>query len=274
MRNRRRSGFTLIELLVVMAIIAILAALLFPVFAHARESARRATCVSNLRQIGAGASMYAEDYDGKILPWIIDTGAARDTARRDRNTWVHLIQPYVKDGDPPRHDNLPASANLAPGRLFTCPSFNPAEFVRSANAPDCDGPGTFDDNDFPPRQYYGHEGIVLPNPPGPQGSCTLSDPYFNYTGSDPLFTGITGSVAEVVRPSETVLFTDGATWLSNRPNNAIGVFGGCEAASMHDGGGNHAFLDGHVRWIKGNSYRYLQQDSGGCWYRQYYTYDK
>ena len=50
--TRARRGFTLIELLVVIAIIAILAAILFPVFARARENARKATCQSNLRQIG------------------------------------------------------------------------------------------------------------------------------------------------------------------------------------------------------------------------------
>jgi prepilin-type N-terminal cleavage/methylation domain-containing protein len=61
--SRRRRGFTLIELLVVIAIIAILAAILFPVFARARESARRSTCLSNLRQIGTATMMYLQDYD-------------------------------------------------------------------------------------------------------------------------------------------------------------------------------------------------------------------
>ena len=59
----KKSGFTLIELLVVIAIIAILAAILFPVFARARESARRASCLSNLKQLGLAIVMYAQDYD-------------------------------------------------------------------------------------------------------------------------------------------------------------------------------------------------------------------
>jgi prepilin-type N-terminal cleavage/methylation domain-containing protein len=64
---RRNRGFTLIELLVVIAIIAILAAILFPVFARAREAARKATCLSNVRQITLACLMYANDYDD-VLP--------------------------------------------------------------------------------------------------------------------------------------------------------------------------------------------------------------
>ena len=62
-------GFTLIELLVVIAIISILAAILFPVFARARENARRASCMSNLKQIGLGLMMYVQDYDGQYFGW-------------------------------------------------------------------------------------------------------------------------------------------------------------------------------------------------------------
>ena len=64
---RRDRGFTLIELLVVIAIIAILAAILFPVFARAREAARKATCISNCKQIALACLMYAQDYD-ECLP--------------------------------------------------------------------------------------------------------------------------------------------------------------------------------------------------------------
>jgi prepilin-type N-terminal cleavage/methylation domain-containing protein len=62
--SRTRAAFTLIELLVVVAIIAILAALLFPVFGRARENARRTSCISNLKQMGVAIAMYREDYDG------------------------------------------------------------------------------------------------------------------------------------------------------------------------------------------------------------------
>ena len=267
-------GFTLIELIVVITIISILAAILFPVFAQARESGRRTQCLSSVKQLGLASGMYSDDYDGTIVPWLIPTGIPRDTARRDRNSWVHLLQPYVKNGEPPRTDNLPAGAGGGPRGMFGCPSFNPATFVASAVEPDCDGPGASDESDFPPRQWWAQYGVVFPFSDVPTGSCTQADPYTNLTGSDPLFTGVVGLMPAIVRPAETVLITDGATFISNLPNQGIGVFWGCEAANAHQGGGNHVFADGHARWIKGNSQRYLEQDPSGCWFRKYYTYDK
>ncbi|RYX83408.1 DUF1559 domain-containing protein [bacterium] len=81
------NGFTLIELLVVIAIIAILAAILFPVFARARENARRASCQSNMRQIGLANLQYAQDYD-EIYCAAYHSGPYA--------AFNQLLQPYVK----------------------------------------------------------------------------------------------------------------------------------------------------------------------------------
>jgi|SRR5579872_1926738 len=83
----RPRAFTLIELLVVIAIIAILAAILFPVFAQAREKAGTASCQSNLRQIGMGVQMYAQDFD-ETMP---DSGSINGSG-----DVTGLLEPYTK----------------------------------------------------------------------------------------------------------------------------------------------------------------------------------
>jgi prepilin-type N-terminal cleavage/methylation domain-containing protein/prepilin-type processing-associated H-X9-DG protein len=96
--HNARRGFTLIELLVVIAIISILAAILFPVFARARENARRASCQSNLKQIGLGIMQYTQDYDEKY-PLLQDPTAGSGIP------YVAAIDSYMKSS-----------------QIFICPS--------------------------------------------------------------------------------------------------------------------------------------------------------
>ncbi len=114
--QKTQPAFTLIELLVVVAIISILAAILFPVFTQAQEKARQTSCLSNLRQLGMAWQMYAQDYDEQACPsYYYSEDFATETA------WDFILQ---WNRSPALSRNGLLGAYTRSGALHRCPSFS------------------------------------------------------------------------------------------------------------------------------------------------------
>lgn len=98
--TRRRIGFTLVELLVVISIIALLIAILLPSLAAARKSAQRAVCMSSLRQVGIGASLYTHDFKGlyPCPPYLVKTGSSLANADV---CWDNIVKTGGSSPTPP-----------------------------------------------------------------------------------------------------------------------------------------------------------------------------
>lgn len=223
-----RSAFTLIELLIVIAIIAVLAAILFPVFAQAREQARKTTCLSNLRQIGTAFHLYTQDYD-EGFP---NTGDPYLYAGRH---WRWPVMPYLAAGQRQAAQSFNAMNGGSSPSILICPS----DTVSGA---------AFDTTSYLYPACFYHSADQI-------NSMHFGD----LLASPPTLTTVTQSEASVAFPSAKVLV---AEWLnSHQPGRSgrIGFWGSgyspphSPGADRWQGARNYVMADGHVRCVQAHS---------------------
>jgi prepilin-type N-terminal cleavage/methylation domain-containing protein/prepilin-type processing-associated H-X9-DG protein len=236
----KNQGFTLIELLVVIAIIAILAAILFPVFAQAREKARQASCVSNMKQIGTAMLMYAQDYD-ESLPG--DGLPESNATRWGTYYWMFLTIPYIK--------NNPVAFNKPKSGIFSCPS------------------------DTGPAQELAGDRTTRVWPQPAQSWGLVRDPargnnlwYWNSYIINELVTDTMPMLAGWEAPAESFLILEGndSEIEGDELRELHGVarqFGG-PGTNGHSGGLNFAYLDGHTKWSR-LTYNITNQTNASAW---------
>jgi prepilin-type N-terminal cleavage/methylation domain-containing protein/prepilin-type processing-associated H-X9-DG protein len=258
MRSKeKRTGFTLIELLVVIAIIAILAAMLLPALAKAREKGRRISCVSNLKQWGLAQTMYVDDFDQTFPTTKIAnaTPGAPPGYNEDNPSWTDLADFYFQN--PPQ--GLDAWFNALPPYVASKPLY-----VYRALENDNSGIDAFNNG----RTIFKCATAIID--PLVNVNIRVAFQYgMNSHGLDQQPSSVTHlKVPMIANPSCFVMFSEGRTLINETPfyGSAAKESDICKPqvyttafSSRHSNGASITFADGHTTWYK---YEYVCMDAG------------
>ncbi|MHC4692009.1 MAG: type II secretion system protein [Planctomycetota bacterium] len=213
-----KRGFTLVELLVVIAIIALLMAILLPALQKARDQAMDAICKNNLRQVGFGAELYAEDNDSCI---------PRSKRSGPLGAWYQLFMPYLAQ--------RPAGDDYRTVKIYRCPCY-----------PDIDQTICYVVNGWEFRSETDTVGYEVVNPT-PLSTCR------NLASTIYLADNEYGSWRDIIRKADDPGWRRCDVWQQGHlptSNSEHYTNGRRVARDRHKNNGcNNLFLDWHVEWI-------------------------
>ena len=232
-----KRAFTLIEVLVVIAIIAILATILFPVFFQARAKARQISCLLNQRQLGVAARMYMTDWDGELFhhheEWVLDDGTTVPQLPTSveacagggfgnshaEKPWLAAFQPYLKNQNLAHCPDSPAGLSYLLNSIFTHKSCRYAlEGVLEGFASE------------PTVAALPNPNLILFSERNSEAMNAADNEAYGSPDQDDYDTW--GGEAALVRWGEGKYSDQG--WLRY---------------NRHTGGANYTYTDGHVRWL-------------------------
>jgi prepilin-type N-terminal cleavage/methylation domain-containing protein/prepilin-type processing-associated H-X9-DG protein len=243
-------GFTLIELLTVIAIIAVLSAILFPVFARARENARRVSCMSNMHQLGMGMLQYAQDYDERYYGGTRASTPSVLVPYMGGIGWAGAVYPYIKSS-----------------QVYQCPD-DTNDKVNGVNVPVSYALNHYAADTTLAEHQYPSFGILFSEISGT--TIDVQDPMETgsptYSAMDDghvLWWADSGGNIACCTTGAAIYHTRGAGVMSPDGRYDDSAEPGPQPTQpRHFDGANYAFMDGHVKWVRPEAVRSFKYSYG------------